>query len=121
MIGERIPLRDSIAKVTGTASFLEDIKLPNMLHGKILRSPYGHAKIISIDVEEAKKLPGVVAVLTGKDVGPPGPLVALPFSQMPGPLDEFVLAKEKVCFQGDEVVAVAAETEDIAEDALDLI
>ncbi len=116
MIGQDIKKRDSRQLVNGAGKFLADLTFPNMLYAKILRSPHGHALIKSIDVSKAKLLPGVVTVLTGED------MVGLTTSYgQAGIADEFVLALDKVRFEGDEVAVVAAESELIAEDALDLI
>lgn len=115
MIGQSVKKRDARQLVTGTAKFIEDMQLPNMLYAKILRSPHAHARIKSIDVSKAKSLPGVVAVLTGQDMAG----VTNPYGQIIA--DEFVLATDKVRFAGDEIAVVAAENELIAEDALDLI
>jgi CO/xanthine dehydrogenase Mo-binding subunit len=116
MIGEKVTRVDGKGLATGRGRFLADIHFPNMLHAKILRSPYGHAKIRKIDVSKAKELPGVAEVLTGKDLEG----VTEPYGQA-GINDEFPLALDKVRFEGHEVAVVAAETENIAEDALDLI
>ena len=67
VLGKRIPGIDSHEKVSGVAKFTADMVLPNMLYGKILRSPHAHAEIVGIDVSKAKALPGVKCVLTGKD------------------------------------------------------
>jgi len=67
-IGKRLPRVDGIVKVTGEAKYAGDLSLPGMLHGKILRSPHPHARIINIDTSRAKALPGVRAVVTGKDL-----------------------------------------------------
>lgn len=116
MIGQNVVKVDAKYQATGKAQFLADIKLPKMLYGKILRSPHAHARIKSIDTSKAKMLPGVVEVLTGQDlVG-----VTTAYGQA-GIADEFALAIDKVRFEGDEVAVVAAESELIAEDALELI
>ncbi|WP_061579581.1 xanthine dehydrogenase subunit D [Saccharococcus caldoxylosilyticus] len=105
---------DGVDKVTGKLKFLTDLSFPNMLHGKILRSAYPHAKIISISTKKAEELPGVRAVITSKDV--PGiNRFGLIFPDQP------VLCDERVRYVGDAVAAVAAETEEIAEKALQLI
>ena len=67
VIGKRVPNVDGWEKVTGSAKYTVDMVLPNMLYGKILRSPHPHAKIVRIDTQRAEKLPGVKIVLTGKD------------------------------------------------------
>ena len=105
---------DGLAKVTGTLKYLTDLTFPNMLYGKILRSDYPHANILSINTEEAEKLPGVVAVITYKDV--PGMNrfgIIVP--------DQPVLCEERVRYVGDAVAAVAATSLAIAEQALKLI
>lgn len=105
---------DGLAKVTGNLKYLTDLTFPNMLYGKILRSPYPHAKIISINTEQAEKLPGVAAVITHKDVPGMNRFGLI----MP---DQPVLCEEKVRYVGDAVAAVAAESETIADKALSLI
>lgn len=107
---------DGPEKVTGSARYTADIEVPGMLIGKIFRSTVPHARILSIDVEEARRLPGVVGILTPEDVA------ALPHPTY-GPFlsDQPVLALEKVRYVGEAVVAVAAEDEEAAEAALDLI
>src|SRR5215813_7020548 len=101
------------AKVTGRALYTADVTLPGMLWGKCLRSPFPHARILSVDVAQARQLPGVHAVLTGADL----PEVRLGRFL----LDIPVLARDRVRFVGEKVVAVAAESPDIAEEALALI
>src|SRR5438874_1760832 len=105
---------DATAKVTGVTRFADDLFLPRMLFAKLLRSPHPHARIISIDTSKAAALPGVKAVLVGKDL--PIPFGILPVSQ-----DEHALALDKVRFVGDPVAAVAATSEEAATEALDLI
>src|SRR5437870_7668436 len=105
---------DATAKVTGVTRFADDLFLPRMLFAKLLRSPHPHARILSIDPSRAASVPGVKAVLTGKDL--PIPFGILPVSQ-----DEHALALDKVRFVGDPVAAVAATTEEAATQALDLI
>ncbi|NLN59609.1 MAG: molybdopterin-dependent oxidoreductase [Deltaproteobacteria bacterium] len=113
-IGRGRPRTDSLAKVTGAAQFTADIPVHRCLVGKILRSPHAHARILSIDTQRAKALPGVKAVVTGVDA--PVKYGILPVSQ-----DEYPLAVEKVRFVGDEVAAVAAVDEATALRALELI
>jgi len=105
---------DATAKVTGQTQFADDLTLPRMLWARTLRSPHPHARIRSIDTEAARSLPGVHAVLTGKDL--PVPFGILPVSQ-----DEHALAPDVVRFVGDPVAAVAANTEEIATAAVNLI
>jgi CO/xanthine dehydrogenase Mo-binding subunit/aerobic-type carbon monoxide dehydrogenase small subunit (CoxS/CutS family) len=118
VVGKRIPRVDANVKATGQAEFTIDIALPRMLHGKILRSPYPHARILSIDTRRAETVPGVKAVITGKDTG----AVRFSFLDTPHyPADQCPLAIDKVRFIGEEVAAVAAITEECAEEALRLI
>ncbi|PLS03230.1 xanthine dehydrogenase subunit D [Neobacillus cucumis] len=105
---------DGPEKVTGRMIYLTDLSFPNMLYGKVLRSLEPHAEIVSISVEEAKKLPGVRAVVTYRDVpGLNGFGLIFP--------DQPVLCKDRVRYVGDALAAVAADTEEIAEQALHLI
>ncbi len=67
-VGSRVPKYDALEKVSGQAQYLLDVEMPGMLYAKILRSPYPHARIVSIDVSEARRMPGVVDVITAKDV-----------------------------------------------------
>lgn len=115
VVGKSKPKVDSYDKVTGKAKYTDDIKLPNMLYGKILTSSIAHGIIKSIDTGKAEKLPGVKAVITGKDV--PDVL----YGVSPSRYDEYVLAKDKVRYVGDEVAAVAAISEEIAGEAIKLI
>jgi 4-hydroxybenzoyl-CoA reductase alpha subunit len=118
VVGKSFPRIDSKIKVTGEARYAGDFKFPGMLYGKILRSPHAHAKILNIDTSKAKKLPGVKAVVTGKDtLGVKYGLWRL----RPETMDEQGLAMDKVRYIGDEVAAVAAIDEDTAEEALGLI
>ena len=118
VVGEGLPRVDTIAKATGQAKFAEDIFLPRMLWGKILRSPYAHARILKIDTSEAEKLPGVKAIVTGQDVAG----VRYAFVDTPRyPADEYPLAVDKVRYIGNGVAAVVAVDEATAEEALNLI
>ncbi len=111
-VGKRISKKDAPAKVTGSASFIQDVVLPGMLYGKILYSRYPHARIKSIDTTKAERLKGVKAVLTGNMIP------AFTFGVYK---DNPPLKAGKVCSLRDEVAAVAAIDPDIAEAALDLI
>jgi 4-hydroxybenzoyl-CoA reductase subunit alpha len=116
VVGKGIPKVDAILKATGKAVYGADFSLPGMLYGKILRSNVPHAKILNIDTRKALKLPGVRAIVTGKDF-PWG----LKYGFTAKTRDQTPLAQDKVRYIGDEVAAVAAIDEDIAEEALDLI
>ena len=106
--------------VTGKPMFTDDFEFHGMLYAKILASPHAHAEIISIDTSEAEKLPGVKAVLTHKDLPRIVHTTAGQGYPEPSPYDSFTLDK-KVRFVGDRVAAVAAETLELAEEALELI
>ncbi|WP_295545471.1 xanthine dehydrogenase family protein molybdopterin-binding subunit [uncultured Pseudacidovorax sp.] len=112
-LGVGIPQVTARAKVLGRAVYAGDIRLPGMLHAKVLRSPYPHARIVAIDTAAARALPGVRAVLTGDDA--PAQLWGAHHKE------RAVLARGVVRFCGEEVAAVAAVSEEIARDALDLI
>jgi 4-hydroxybenzoyl-CoA reductase subunit alpha len=114
IIGKPIAMVDAAGKTTGAGKYADDFKLPGMLVGKILHSPYPHARIRSIDTSLAKALEGVVAVITGEDA--PNPYGILPVGH-----DETALAVGKVRYVGDHVACVAAINEEIAERALELI
>ncbi|MEM2767657.1 MAG: xanthine dehydrogenase family protein molybdopterin-binding subunit [Candidatus Bathyarchaeia archaeon] len=117
-VGKGRPAIDAHAIVTGKKQFYSDIRLPNMLYARVKTSPYPHAKILRIDVEKAKKLPGVRAVITAED---------LPNKRWGrrvygvGERDFHVLARDKVTEFGQPVAALAAETPEIAAEALELI
>ena len=109
-IGQPLGRVEGPAKVTGEARYTADILLPGMIWGKVLRSPLPHAKIVSIDTREAEQMPGILAVLTAKDL--PDLLTGRLVYDMP------VLAIDRVRFIGEKVAVVAAEDPDMAEDAL---
>jgi 4-hydroxybenzoyl-CoA reductase subunit alpha len=113
-IGVPLPKVDAYAKVTGRALYADDLMLPRMLYGRLLRSPHAHARILSIDTRRALELPGVLAVITGEDL--PQRFGILPSSQ-----DEYALAVGKVRYVGDPVAAVAALDPDILDEAVKLI
>lgn len=112
VIGEDVKKVDGVEKVTGYAKFADDLKMPGMLYAKIKKSPYAHARILSIDTSKAEALKGVKAVITGKDVPH---RVGLYLE------DKTFLAVSKVRFIGEAVAAVAAETQEIADEAVELI
>ncbi len=114
VVGKPFRKVDARAKCVGQTKFADDIVLPRMLYCKLLRSHLPHALIKNIDVSKALALPGVFAVITGKDL--PIPYGILPVSQ-----DEHALCIDKVRFIGDPVAAVAAIDEDVAFDAMNLI
>ncbi len=114
VVGKPFRKVDARAKCTGQTKFADDIFLPRMLYCKILRSHLPHAHVKNIDLSKALGLPGVIAIITGKDL--PIPYGILPVSQ-----DEHALCIDKVRFIGDPVAAVAAIDEDVAFDAMNLI
>lgn len=113
VVGKSVPRVDSLPKVTGRAKYAEDFREHGMLQAKVLRSPYPHAKIVHIDTSRVENSPGVRAVITGKDLPDRrvGHLV----------LDQYPVALNTVRYVGEPVAAVAADTIEIAEDALELI
>ena len=113
IIGSSIPRVGSREKVTGRAVYAVDVTLPRMLWGKVLRSPIAYGRIKRIDISEALAIPGVKAVLTGQDVT--GIRIGRQIYDMP------LLADGVVRFTGEKVAAVAADTEEAAEQALDQI
>ena len=123
-IGTAYPKIDGIDKVTGRARFGADIHLPGMLHGKILRSPHAHARILNIDTSAAETLDGVGAVITGADFPllPAGTAVRIGAMSLDlYRISRAVIARDKVHFEGHPVAAVAATSPHIAAQALDLI
>jgi len=118
VVGRSPPRLDGAVKATGRAVYVADLELPGMLYAKILRSPIPHAKILSIDVSEASRLPGVKAVITGRDTWG----IRFGFVDTPSlPADEPPLAEDRVRYVGEPVAAVAAVSEEVAERALELI
>jgi CO/xanthine dehydrogenase Mo-binding subunit len=110
-VGHSVPRVDGIEKVTGKAKFLGDLMVPGMLYGKILRSSYPHARILSIDTSKAEALPGVAAVLTAADLGENVPT----YNGRP------VIAANRVRYVGEPVAALAAADMEIAEEAMSLV
>lgn len=117
IIGTNYPKIDGEEKVTGRAKYAGDIKLPGTLYCKFVRSPYAHAKILSIDTSEAEKLPGVKAISTGADYV--NTLGCVEIDQATA--DKMPLCTDKVRYIGDEVVAIAAVSERIAQKACELV
>lgn len=111
-IGKPYDRKEAQQKVTGQAVYVHDMELPGMLHAKCLHSPHAHAEIVSIDISEAQALPGVKAVVTGKDA---------PYKVGLYMVDKNLIAVDRVRYQGEIVAAVAAEDEVTAERAVSLI
>src|SRR3990167_1771264 len=118
-VGKSVPRIDGKGIVTGQTKYAFDVSFPNMLIGKMIRSPHAHAKIISIDTSKAEALPGVRAVITAKDTD------NIKFGSneyfFPHTIDQMALESEKVRYIGDEIGAVAAIDEETALEALKLI
>ena len=117
-VGKDIKRREDPALITGKATYTNDMTLPGMLYAAVLRSPHAHARILSIEKTAAEELPGVYAVLTGEEATElinPVPCFAAE------PVEERAIAVDKVRYAGEAVVAVAAESRYVAEDALELV
>jgi CO/xanthine dehydrogenase Mo-binding subunit len=115
VVGQPVARVDGVAKVTGRSKFSADVDLPGTLWARVLRSPHPHARITRIDASAARRAPGVFAVLTATDLPDPDRRFGRRIRDVP------ILAHRKVRFVGEAVAAVAAETQDAAEAALDLI
>ena len=111
-VGQPLVRSDAVEKVTGSAVYVADIRLPGMLYGRVLRSPHPHARIVSIAAGAALNVPGVVAVVTGQELDALGGEAVrdMPF-----------LARGRVRYVGEPVAVVAAVEEKIAEEAVKLI
>jgi CO/xanthine dehydrogenase Mo-binding subunit len=118
VVGVSVPVRHAQEKVTGALPYMVNMELPGMLRVKVLRSPYAHARLLRVDASKAAALPGVAAVLTRDDL-----LSWEGCDPYYGPMvrDQAIVAIDRVRFEGEPVAAVAAESEQIAEAALDLI
>src|SRR6266568_555497 len=114
IIGKATAMVDAAGKTTGAGKYADDLSLPGMLIGKILHSPYPHARLKRIDTSRAEKMEGVVTVITGKDA--PNAYGILPVGH-----DEHALATDKVRYVGDNIACVVAVDEATAERALELI
>jgi aerobic carbon-monoxide dehydrogenase large subunit len=123
IVGKPIKRREDPRLITGAGSFLDDVKLPGMTYAAVVRSPYGHAKITSIDSSRASKMPGVLGVFTGEDLEELNPL---PCAWQAGGVTNNVntpraLAVSEAHYVGDPVAVVVAETQSMAVDAADAI
>jgi CO/xanthine dehydrogenase Mo-binding subunit len=114
-VGVSKPRRDAREKLRGQAQFVGDMFVPRMLHGRVLRSPIAHGRIVSIDTTAAERLPGVVCVLTGADLQDIDPYYGHAIKDRP------IIAIDKVRFHGEQVAAVAAETPAAAAAAVEAI
>jgi aerobic carbon-monoxide dehydrogenase large subunit len=126
-VGQPVKRFEDPKLIMGRGAFVDDIKLPDMLHAAVLRSPYAHARIKSVDASAARNLPGVVAVLTGADIA--GVLPDIPTRAMTGeravdelrPPEHPLLAKDKACYVGQAVAMVVAQDPAVARDAVECI
>jgi CO/xanthine dehydrogenase Mo-binding subunit len=116
-IGESVPMLDSVARVTGAVPYGINLKLPDMLFAKVLRSPFPHARVVKLDASAAEQLPGVVAVVTAADFESGQPELVYGFQIK----DQSIVARDRVRYVGEPVALVAAETIEQAEAALALI
>ena len=114
-VGQPVPRIDAYDKVTGRAAYVGDLEIPGMVHGLILRSPWPHARVLSIDASEAEGLPGVLGVLTRDRLGGIDPYFGSVVRDRP------IVAMDKVRYQGEPVAAVAARDLATAQEALELI
>ena len=115
LVGTNVEMVGGRAKVSGAVSYIADLEFPGQLYAKALRSPYAHAKLIRIDASKAAALPGVRAIATRDDLAGLNPYFG------PGVEDQLVVVIDKARYAGDIVAAVAADSRDIAEEALSLI
>src|SRR5262249_4551802 len=111
VIGRRNRKVEGLAKATGRAIYTDDITLPRMIHAKLLRSIHAHARLRAIDASAALAMPGVHAVITGRDL--PEYFGIIPWTQ-----DEQALCEDKARYVGDAIAAVAADSELLCEEAL---
>ncbi|WP_322497143.1 xanthine dehydrogenase family protein molybdopterin-binding subunit [Chloroflexus sp.] len=123
LVGRALKRREDPKLITGHGNYLDDIKLPGMLHIALVRSPHAHAKIVSIDASKALAMPGVVAVFTGKDMLDINPMpAAWPAAGVKNyPVPPRALAVDKVALVGDPVAMVVAEDRYTARDAADAV
>jgi CO/xanthine dehydrogenase Mo-binding subunit len=115
VVGHPVPRVDAIEKVTGRARYVTDLALPGMVHARVLRSPYAHARVRGVDVARARARPGVVAALAGADLTWCDPYYGPAYRDRP------VLAIDVARYEGEPVAAVAAVDEATADEALELI
>lgn len=118
-VGKSVPRIDGLGMVTGQTKYAFDVSFPNMLIGKMLRSPHPHAKILNIDTSAAEKLPGVRAVITAKDTH----LIKFGSNEyfFPHTIDQMAIESEKVRYIGDEFGAIAAVDEETVDQAMKLV
>ena len=113
LVGKSVPRLEGSEKVSGKTRYAADVQIPDALWAKLLRSPLPHARIITVDISKAAKMSGVRAVITGADI--PTVLTGLRMKDMP------LLARDRVRYVGEPIAAVAADSAEIADEALNLI
>ncbi len=116
VVGQSVLRRDGMSHVTGKTQYIDDIRFPDMLHLKMVRSPLHHARIRGIDFSEAEKVPGFVRAFTYKDV--PKNIYTILCLIGVGPDEESVLAEDRVLYKGEPIAAIVAETEEAANEAV---
>ncbi|MFZ0178806.1 MAG: aldehyde oxidase, partial [Candidatus Dormiibacterota bacterium] len=120
-VGQALPRKEENRLLRGRGKFADDIKLHEMLYLRFVRSPYAHAKIVSVDVAAAEALAGVVCTLTGSEIA----AQTQPFIEIApdpgGKIKDYPLAVSKVRYQGEPVVAVVAESPSLVDDAAELV
>lgn len=122
-IGQSVPRRNARTLLKGQGQFVDDISLPGMLHVHYVRSPYSHANIVNIDKSDALQAPGVIAVITGKELLDYCKPWKAELKNLP-PMKttwQYAMPPERVCYQGEPVAAVVAESRALAEDAAELV
>jgi carbon-monoxide dehydrogenase large subunit len=121
-IGAPLPRLEDARFLTGTARYVDDVELSNMLHAAFVRSPFPHARIAGIDSEQARTLPGVTLVLTGEDLRDDAPVLISKMDRPESrPVERRILPIDKVRYVGEAVVAIVAESRAVAEDACELV
>ncbi len=120
-VGKAVPRKEEERLLRGLGKFADDIKLRDMLYLRFVRSPYAHAKIVSVDTSEAEKIPGVVCTLTGSEIASQ----TQPFIEIApdagGKIRDFPMAVSKVRYQGEPVVAILAVSPGVADDGAEAV
>jgi carbon-monoxide dehydrogenase large subunit len=122
-VGQNVRRREDVRLLTGGATFVDDVHLPGMLHAVVLRSPHPHARIIAIDTSDALMVDGVISVFTFEDIADVAKPIPMRMHKLPG-LERFLqlpLARDKVRYVGEPIAVAVADSQHVAEDALDAI
>ena len=122
-IGRSVPRPNAKRLLEGRGNFVDDVVLPRMLHVVFVRSPYAHARIVSIDVEAAQDCPGVLAVVTGKQLAEHHSPWVGTLQHLKGIISppQYALAIDQACWQGEAVAAILAQSREQGEDAIDSV